>query len=365
MALHKKSPAPPESFIPSSGPTQRVTLRDIAKVFGVTPVTVSLAMRNSPRISESLRLKIQDKAREMSYRPDPMLAALANYRKSNLKTHIGAELAWINCWPNPKNLRAHKEFDLYWCGAFAEAEKCGYRLEEFDYNAVLSPARLEQILHARNIQGILLQPPGTGYKPVWQDFHWNNFSVVRFGYAIKNHRAHIVTSDQLANGLMACENIRRLGYRRIGLVTGAHSVVRFAAGYFYHQMQSGAAQFHSLILHETSREEDKRALAKWLKTHRPDAIFTDIGQLRYLLAELGVRVPQDIGLAACSTLDGNVDAGIYQNSEEIGRAAVQLLISLTHHNELGIPRICREVLVEGSWVDGSSLPVKNKSTALR
>ena len=70
-------------------------------------------------------------------------------------------------------------------------------------------------------------------------------------------------------------------------------------------------------------------------------------------------MPEDIGLAAFSVLDGNADAGIYQNSEEIGRAAVQLLISLIHHNEHGVPEVCREVLAEGQWQDGSTLPPKH------
>jgi LacI family transcriptional regulator len=355
MALRKKIRS--AGIIPA-GSTQRVTMRDIAQIFGVTPPTVSLAMRNSPRVSESLRLKIQARAREMGYRPDPMLAALSHYRRSHIKSPISAELAWINCWPDQKKLRTHKEFNLYWQGAFAEAESCGYRLEVFDFGGTLKPTRLEQILHARNIQGILLPPVPGGPKPDWVDFHWNKFSVVRFGYSVTNPRAHIVTSDQLANGVMACENIQRLGYRRIGLVTGAHSSVRFAAGYLFHHMQSDTARFSPLILHQTNREEDRRALAKWVKIHRPDSIFTDVGQLPDLLAELHLRIPHDVGLAAFSTLDGNVDAGVYQNSEEIGRAAVQLLISLIHHNELGIPKICREVLVEGCWMDGSSLPDK-------
>ena len=55
-------------------------------------------------------------------------------------------------------------------------------------------------------------------------------------------------------------------------------------------------------------------------------------------------------------VDGYADAVIYQNSDEIGRAAIQLLVSLIHHNEFGIPRARREILVEGEWVDGRSLP---------
>ena len=75
-----------------------------------------------------------------------------------------------------------------------------------------------------------------------------------------------------------------------------------------------------------------------------------------MLKRLGVRVPDDVGLAAFSVLDGGVDAGIDQNSAEIGRSALRLLTSLILHQERGLPSICRELLIEGRWVDGASLP---------
>jgi hypothetical protein len=34
------------------------------------------------------------------------------------------------------------------------------------------------------------------------------------------------------------------------------------------------------------------------------------------------------------------------------------VISLIHHNDFGIPPVCREMLVEGRWQDGSALPPK-------
>jgi len=366
MSASKTPGSHPKSGLPVSPPAKagrRITLRDIARAVGVTSVSVSLALRNSSRVSEAMRQKIQSVAQTMGYRPDPMLAALAHYRRGNLTKSVSAELAWINCWPDPRRLRSHKEFNLYWTGAFEEAEKCGYRLEEFNFiKDRLSPFRLDQILRTRNIQGILLPPlppHPVGNYAAWQGFPWDKFCTVRFGYSVQLPRVHIVSSDQLADGLIACENIQRLGYSRIGLVTGDNLVVRFAAGYFYHQMrQDDAAQIPPLKLHEVSRDEDRRALAAWLKKHQPDAIFTDCARLCEMLQEVGVRIPQDIGVATTSTLDGNADAGIYQNSGEIGRAAVQLVISLTHHGEFGVPRVCREVLVEGSWVDGATLPAK-------
>jgi len=347
-----KAPAP-------ARPPGRVTLGDIARELGVTKAAVSLALRNQ-RVSQALRAKVQAKVREMGYRPDPMLNALAFYRRANVKQAITTELAWINCWPDPKTLRSFKEFNLYWQGAYDEAEQAGYRLEEFHFNGALRPARLDQILTARNIRGILL-PPWHKFHPDWQDFPWQKYCAVRFGNSFKLPRVHIIGSDQLANGLMACEKISSLGYKSIGLVTGTLSHSRFAGGFLHHQMRSHAEiQINPLVLGQANREEDKRTLAAWLAQYRPDALFTDIGPLRAMLTELGVRVPRDLGLAVYSVLDGDADAGIFQNSDEIGRAAVRQVISLIHHNDFGVPEVCNELLVEGRWVDGSSLPPQKK-----
>jgi hypothetical protein len=69
-------------------------------------------------------------------------------------------------------------------------------------------------------------------------------------------------------------------------------------------------------------------------------------------------VPDDVGLAALSVLDGDADAGIYQNPEEIGRVALLFVISLIHDNEHGVPPIFRQIVVEGKWADGKTLPAR-------
>jgi LacI family transcriptional regulator len=345
-------------------PNSRVTLRDIARRLKVTHTTVSRALRDSHQISAILREKVRRVANELGYRPDPMLAALAHYRRANINAPICSELAWINLWPNPKDLRKQREFDLYWKGAFAEAERCGFRLEEFTPDKTMTMARLKQIFRARNIHGVLLPPKAPGQVPVWDDFEWDGFCVVRFGHSIQHPNVHLVASDQMSDGLIAYENIRRNGYRRIGLVTNefrSKNLVRFAAGYLFGSMVVPEAErLNPLILAQVNAHEDEQALLAWIKHTRPDAIITDLASLKEMLGHIGYQVPQDVALAAMSVLDGNADAGIDQNSGEIGRAAVQMLISLINRNERGIPKICREVLIEGCWVDGSTLPPKTK-----
>ncbi len=337
-------------------PKSRVTGRDIARRLNINQATVSRALRDDPRITEAMRRKVQQTARELGYRPDPMLAALAHYRQSRVKSPIGAALAWINHWPDPKGLRSFREFDLYWRGAQDEAERCGFRLDEFIVNNSLTPARLEKILLTRDIRGILIPPHGN-FSPEWNDFNWDHFCVVRFGYSIPSPRAHIVTSDQVTDGMVAFENIWKRGYRRIGLVTLAESVTRFGAGYLFSRMKrSPDLRMPPLTITDAITEQNRRQVKTWIGKNKPDAILTDVGKLPGLLAQAGYRVPEDVGLATLSVLDGGVDAGIDQNSREIGKAAVQLLISLINHNESGIPELCREVLVEGCWVDGRTLP---------
>ena len=55
---------------------RRVTLADIARVCSVHVTTVSLALRNSPRLPAETRERIQSTARRLGYTPDPWLRAL-------------------------------------------------------------------------------------------------------------------------------------------------------------------------------------------------------------------------------------------------------------------------------------------------
>jgi LacI family transcriptional regulator len=343
--------------MPAPDNLRPVTLRNIAQALGVSHVTVSLALRNHPKIPEARRLQIQALAQEMGYRPNPMAAALAHHKRSTRVTPIKSVLAWLNQWPNPKTLRSYNEYDRYWRGAYAAAEKFGYRLEEFCCGDRMSLARTEKILLTRSIHGILLPPhlPGAN----WNGLRWERFSAVRFGRSIKNPRLHIVTSDQVANTMLAFQQIRRSGYERVGFVTGTASErgALFKAGFLMSQADlKRSLQLPLCVLREPAGADEVQALSQWLDHAKPDAILTDLREVRDLLHQAGRRVPEDIGLAAVSILDGNADAGIDQHPEEIGRVAVLLIISLLNDHAVGVPPIFRQSLIEGSWVAGSTLP---------
>ncbi|MBK1834769.1 LacI family DNA-binding transcriptional regulator [Roseibacillus ishigakijimensis] len=351
----------------SSESAKRITLRDIGKELGVSHSTVSLALNDHPRISQATRDRVKKAAKKMGYSPDPMLAALASYRRNQQTKPITASLAWINAWPEAEDLRAHHEFDHYWKGAYEAAKQFGYRLEEFRLDGKFTPQRLHQILSTRGIRGILLPPHR--HQPDWQDFPWENYSVVRFGRTLHAPSCHVVTSDQVSNTILAFVAMHKRGYQRIGFVAPEAELRRngiiFELGFMGGQrMVPDAPKLPPLLLPRSkSTGERRQALVQWIEEHKPDAIFTSLTDLPQMLQEKGYRVPEDIALAATTILDTPIDSGINQHPEEIGRVAFLTLNSMINEGSRGIPKIYREILVEGSWVNGTSLPPKGESAA--
>lgn len=359
-----ESHEPKHRTVPTSRSSgQRVSLRDIAAEIGVTHVTVSLALRGDPRISAARRQEVATVAERLGYRPDPMLSSLSAYRQTKKPAEIRSTVAWINQWKNPRDLRRLQEFDAYWRGAREYAAKLGYRLDEFIVGKDMTPTRLQQILLARNVRGILIPPHAASLH--LPDFDWSQFSVVRLGISVPHPRVHIVTSDQKNCAVMAFERMWARGYRRIAYVTAhrfdLNTGGNFRAGFLSAQDVHVPLRRHlaPFALSEDSTATDIRNLRKWLRTIKPDAVLASIANLREMLERAGCRVPEDLAVAVTSLLDGHYDCGVDQNSLEVGRVAMATLAGLIHQNERGVPQYCRRILVEGRWVDGTSLPAKD------
>ncbi|HEY1120224.1 MAG TPA: LacI family DNA-binding transcriptional regulator [Haloferula sp.] len=342
--------------------SRRFSLRDIARQLGVSHAAVSMALRDSPRISAPLKEKIRNYAEQVGYRPDPMLTALASYRQSKSNPAIQAAIAWVNAWPEPDALRNFRGFDAYWHGASAAAEKFGYRLEEFRVGRECSPKRLHQILSTRGIRALLLPPHRD--QPDWGDFPWSSYSLVRFGRSLGKPHTHVVTADQVANAMLAVREILKRGYHRVGLIIEEKRLHEsghlFEGGYALAQrLIPEKDRIPVMALGTSTAAERAKAIAAWIKKHKVEAIFTDLAEVPDLLGKQGIRIPDDVALAVTSVLDAQADAGIDQHPEEIGRVGFLMLNSLINDGARGIPKIFRQILVEGSWVDGSTLPVRN------
>lgn len=360
--------SPPEVFSPGDQRQTRITLRDIAKHLGVSHVAVSLALRERPGVSAELRERVRSAAAKLGYRPDPVLAALNNYRHGRESRPIRAALAWITLWKDPARMHSYREFEDYWQGASQVAEKHGYHLYEFTPDAKSSLAAVQRVMLARNIEGIMLSPPDRHFVLNPPALDWNKFSVVRFGYALESLRFHLVTSAQVSNTLMSIHRMRERGYRRIGFVTNFRNqnFTHFLDGFLRaNEDIPSRDRIPVLNLPEVKPEEDQALLSEWIKTNRPDAVFSNLGSIRATLGKIRYPAPKKLGLAVTSVQDCDADSGIDQSALEIGRTACETLISLLMHGHRGLPTHQREILVEGRWMDGSTLPVRKQADSVK
>src|ERR1043166_871971 len=131
------------------------TLKSVAERAGVTAATVSMALRNHPALRPETRERVQRIAREMGYRPNPMVATLMTQVRRRKRIEQRTTLAWITSWPTRNGWRESSPlFADYFAGASDRAHELGYQLEEiWAKEKGMTGRRLTGILQARNIRG--------------------------------------------------------------------------------------------------------------------------------------------------------------------------------------------------------------------
>ena len=322
--------------------------------------TVSLALRNSPTLPPTTRERIQRLAEEMGYRPDPMLTALQAYRKASRETPVRSVIAWLNAHNPPASLYHGEHVRLAFQGATRRCETLGYRLEEFSL-AETSSKRLHQILQARGIQGILVPPQARNRAHL--SLPWQHYSAVSFGYTLTRPRLHMVTNAQYDAVRVAMRRLWSHGYRRIGFITTPATDVRtdqnFTAAYLAAQQRFAATpQVPVLYFTDDDYDQNFATFQAWYAQQRPEAIVSFLPEAVEFMGKLGIGF-EECGYAMIHMgAEGRKRgmAGIDPNDTMVGSSAVDLLVSMLHRNERGVPEIASKVLIAGRWIEGLSVP---------
>lgn len=348
-----------------------VTMAQVAKQAGVHTTTVSLALRNHPSLPEATRLRLQKLAEEMGYRPDPNLRALMAYRRGQRAQLQTQTLAYVTNWDARLVWQSFPAHAAFYEGAKARAPQLGFQLEHFWLGEPqLSERRFGEILRARGITGAILASQRYDRERV--DLDWSHLSAVKIDFHPRETKLHVVTNDQRAIVQLAMVRMIAAGYRRPGLVLHRdwdRSVDRaMSAGYLVAQQELGVRQrvpIHYIEKFDPPADEKwgGRAplvrLQEWLRHYRPDALLGFGPAVLPRLAELGLSVPGDVGFADIfhDGADGRC-AGVRHNCRRVGELAVELLAGQLQHNIFGVPDFPTSTLVEGTWLDGESLPAR-------
>ncbi len=335
-----------------------VRLQDIADRAGVSRATVSLALRKQAGIPAVTRDRIQKLADQLGYRPNPLVAALMRHHRSTRAlrpTHL--TLALVLKFSRQDDWRRYLSPDLI-AGAARRAEESGYHLEEFWLGDLgWSGAHLSRVLFHRNVPGLIIAPLPSAVGHL--RLEWERFSAVAIGYSLARPQLHRVTTDRYEAMLVAVRELRRRGYRRIGLALDANQDARvhhqWVAAFLWEQRQSRPGERIEPLLAE-DRQWTERRFAAWFQKHRPEVVMGYDSRIPAWLKTAAVRLPVETAFVHLwnPAADGEF-AGLYHNPPGIGAAAVDYLVGMIQRNERGVPASAHTLQLEASWTEGATV----------
>ncbi|MDQ8194693.1 LacI family DNA-binding transcriptional regulator [Coraliomargarita sp. SDUM461004] len=335
---------------------QRVSMRDIAKAADVSVMTVSLALKNSPRCANATRRRILALADEMGFSPDPALRALVSYRHQKNNPSYSGTIAYINNTASPNLVKRGGYHQNLFDGASERGKQLGYKVEEFWINEPgVKRDRISQILQARGIQGLILGPQVSAHSKLILD--WQHFCVVQIGFSLESPKFHTIGADVYKAVFRIMLELCRLGYRRIGLALNHHQDERVENRYSgaYLAVQNKMPSTYQRIPILCEDDIDASAFSSWYYMHRPDAIICGQNKCVEFLQAMGISIPKDVGYVA--PFKANLDQFAHADGrqEDSGQKAVEILSGMIDRNERGIPESRMIHTVEPLWNSGKTV----------
>ena len=343
-------------------PRTAPTLLAVAKNAGVSVSTASRCLSGAAKVAKSTQIRVDAAAAALGYHHNSLVGQVMRATRRGVVQNYLGTLAFVTPVADSHEWRETPTLASNWEAGRQRAESFGFGITEFTLcSNGMTGRRLGEILTARGISGVLLA--AFPVEPHEITLPWDDFAIVQVGHRIASPRLDCVLSDHTEAVIMAARTITECGCTRIGLaiekyqdeITGG----RWSLGY-----AGLRAAFPSLaaIPPFLPAEMNSDQFLKWVDQHEVDCVLTlstfhnQPNHMDAWLTRYGRTVPQDISLVSLDVTRVHADwSGVQQHSEEIGRAAVDLLFSKLQAGERGIPQLPRTLQVHGHWHDGRTL----------
>ena len=338
-------------------PDKPTTLQDIADKAGVTKATVSMAMRNHPRISQATIEKIQKIATELGYRTNPLIAAYMTQLRTNRKSGFITTLAFLHDHKHQSEIhQGSLPVSHAYHGAQKRAYALGYNMEPFSINEPgMTYRRLSDILYNRGIRGVLIS---LLQETTNIELKWDYFASANIGYTFRPPILNRVCHDHFTACVKTLNRLQEKGYQRIGMVL--REIDQHRSGHFwtaaylnYFNQVANTGGLPLLIL----QERDQASLKQWMKQHQPDVILSGNHYLYEWMAEWGILEKNNTAYVNMSWVpEYPILAGTSHCFADMGASAVDTLVSALQLNQTGLPDKPKTILIAGEWKSGHSLP---------
>ena len=244
----------------------RVTIQDVASDAGVSAMTVSRVINESPRVKPDTRERVEASIAKLGYVPNRLARGLLQ-RKTHAFGVIVPDVA------NPF-------FTLVVRGVEQVAWRAGYHVILCDTQGDLERERgyLEDMV-AFQVEGVLIAPVGDRSRPQIRLLTRNSVPFVLIDRSITGFEADLVQGDSVAGARQLVEHLIELGHRRIGMVTETSEVSTARdrlQGYCEALENAGIENDPELVVESSTIDPDaaREATLRLLSlTEPPTAIF--------------------------------------------------------------------------------------------
>ena len=327
------------------------TIREVANLAGVAPITASRVINDSGYASEDVRKRVKQAAEQLNYVPNFLAKSLKSKRTQTLALVITdiTNPFWTTVARGVEDAASKKGYNVIFCNTDESASKqSGYL----------------KTLIQKQVDGILLVPAQSEDNPI-EFLRQQNVQVVMLDRKLPNVQVDVVRCDSQGGAYQLVKLLIRLGHRRIAFLSGpigVSSAEDRMAGYNLALKDAGLEINDQLVFSgeysvDSGYQRTKRLLSM---SPRPTAMFASnnfiaIGALK-ALRDAHVVVPDEMSVVGFDDLPLSIVVDPFltvadQPAYEMGRLATQRLLE---HLDGEVVDKVQEILLPVSIIERKS-----------
>jgi LacI family transcriptional regulator len=302
------------------------TIREVAKLAGVAPITASRVINDSGYTSEDVKQRVKQAAKQLNYVPNVLARSLKSKRTNTLALVLTdiTNPFWTTVARGVEDAASAQGYTVIFCNTDESAEK---------------QARYLKTLIEKQVDGVLLVPALSEENPI-EFLRQQNVQVVLLDRRLPNTKIDVVRCDSKDGAFQLVKLLLKLGHKRIAILRGPFGVSSAddrMAGYTLALKEAGLkTENHLVFSGEFSVESGYQMTKKLLEmSPQPTALFASnnfiaIGALK-ALHDAQVSVPEQMSVVGFDDLPLAIVVDPFltvadQPAYEMGQCATQRLL---------------------------------------
>ncbi|WP_439242541.1 HTH-type transcriptional repressor PurR [Lonepinella sp. BR2474] len=327
------------------------TIKDVAKMAGVSTTTVSHVINNTRHVAEDTKKAVLDAIQQLHYSP----SAVARSLKINTTKSIGMIVTTSEAPYFAEIIHAvenhcyRQGYSLFLCNTQNDAEKIKNHLD---------------MLAKKRVDGVLIMCAEYHQESIDLFNSFKGLPMVVMEWGIQHSHSDMILDNSFQGGYLATQYLIENGHQKIGIISGELSKTTAKTRFqgFEKAIHEAGLTTHPNWIQEGffEPEDGYECMNKILAQQElPTAVFccNDVMALGAISAitEKGLRVPDDISIIGYDNIHSSRFYApplttIHQSKARLGEQALKLLFERIHHknHEKEVIEIYPELVVRKS-----------------